>query len=196
MKRLRLAGLVVFGLGLLALAPAADPPPVQLVSPPANAVLATAPFYVITTGAAADLIVDGRPHAWGPFAAPVHAARLKLPPGRHEIRIGTQAVTVSIQHGPGPAPGASARMHPVGIGPAGCGACHETSRQNMQTVVGSLRSYAACLDCHKPAQFEAKHAHPLEPLKHCGACHAPHGSPFRGLLKAPVKKLCAACHES
>jgi predicted CXXCH cytochrome family protein len=88
------------------------------------------------------------------------------------------------------------RLHPIGARADACGACHPTSRQDERTVVAAVTSFAACLDCHPPAQFEARHSHPLDPLKHCGTCHAPHGSAHKGLLKAPVKQLCAACHDS
>jgi predicted CXXCH cytochrome family protein len=194
MTRLRRVGSVVFGLTLFTLVPASGPGPVEVISPQAGAVLPPTPFYVIARGGPAALMVDGKPQPWGPFAEPVRAARLHLGPGRHEIRVGTHTVAVSVRDEPTP-PGEGIRPHPVGAGD-GCGACHQTERRDGLTVVGSPKSFAACLECHRPAQFELKHAHPLEPLKHCGSCHAPHGGSHRGLLKAPVKKLCSACHDS
>jgi predicted CXXCH cytochrome family protein len=194
MTRLRRVGSVVLGLTLFTLAPAAGPGPVEVISPPAGAVLPPTPFFVIARGEAAELVVDGKPQPWGPFAGPVRAARLKLGPGRHEIRVGTNTVVVSVRGEQDP-PGEGAHLHPIGAGVDGCGACHQTERRDGLTVVGSLKA-SACLDCHRPAQFELKHAHPLEPLKHCGSCHAPHGGSHRGLLKAPAKKLCSACHDS
>ena len=194
MTRLRRVGPVLLGLTLVTLAPAADPGPVEVISPPAGAVLPPAPFHVIARGGPADLLVDGKPQPWGPFAGPVRAARLRLDPGRHEIRVGPRTVAVSVRGQE--SPGEGVRLHPIAAGADGCGACHRTDRRDGLTVVGSLKSDGVCLDCHRPAQFELKHAHPLEPLRHCGTCHAPHGAPHRGLLRAPVKKLCAACHDS
>ena len=62
--------------------------------------------------------------------------------------------------------------------------------------VGELKDYTACFECHGAVEFDVTHSHPLEPLEHCPMCHALHGSSREGLLKAPVKQLCADCHES
>ena len=75
------------------------------------------------------------------------------------------------------------------------GTAHGVSGQS-EVAVEAPKPYTACLECHKPLEFEAVHSHPLEPLKHCGSCHHLHGSPVKGLLQAPVKKLCAGCHDS
>jgi predicted CXXCH cytochrome family protein len=98
---------------------------------------------------------------------------------------------------PNPAPHGrtQTRYHPLVARTAGCGQCHDTSRRNGLEAVGPV-NFAACLSCHRAAQFETTHAHPLDPLKHCSTCHAPHGSSLKGLLKAPAKKLCASCHDS
>jgi predicted CXXCH cytochrome family protein len=191
----RLASAVV-GLTLLTLAPAAGPDPALVISPPGNAVLPAGPFYVICKGGPADLAVDGRRQAWGAFTGPVRAARLRLGPGHHEVRVGQRTVALWVEGRPAPRDWAPVRLHPLGAGADACAACHQASRRDGRTAVGPVKSFAACLECHKPAQFELKHAHPLEPLKHCGSCHAPHGAPHKGLLKAPAKQLCAACHDS
>jgi predicted CXXCH cytochrome family protein len=193
--RLRHLGVVLLCLPLLAGAPAAGPPPVQVVSPPPNAVLPSGRGYVICKGGPADLAVDGRPHPWAAYAEPLHVARLRLDPGRHDLRIGDRTVSVWVEGDRAPE-GWTGRQHPLGVGADACARCHETAARHGLTAVGPVKSFSACLECHRAAQVEARHSHPLEPLKHCGSCHSPHGSSYKGLLKAPAKTLCAACHDS
>jgi len=195
MRRCHQTGTAVLGLTLLIFVSATDPGAVEVISPPANAVLPEAPFYVISKGGLAELSVDGRSQSWEPYAGPVHAARLVLKPGPHEIGIGNHRIAVLVKDGNALKTEGLTWLHPIQAGLEGCSACHQTSGHQEQTVVGSV-DVAGCLQCHKPAQFETKHSHSLEPLKHCASCHAPHGSPYQGLLKAPAKKLCAACHDS
>jgi predicted CXXCH cytochrome family protein len=186
---------ILVSLLLFTLAPrAAGPPPIQVISPPANAVLSSGRFYIICKGGPADLVVDGRPQPWGAFAKPVLAAKLQLTPGRHELSIGERSVSVWVEGTPSPEGWSAAGVHSIGAD--ACASCHETTRRDGLTAVGRVKSSSACLECHRPAEFEAKHAHPLKPLEHCGSCHTPHGSPYKGLLREPAKKLCAACHDS
>jgi len=192
--RLRRLGAVLLSLPLLAVAPAAGPPAVQVVSPPPNTVLRSRRCDVICQGPA-ELTVDGRPRPWAAFAAPLHVARLRLGPGRHELRVGDRAVAVWVEGDRAPDDWAG-RQHPIGAGADACGRCHETGTRGGLTAVGPLKSPGVCLECHRAAQVEAAHAHPLEPLRHCVSCHSPHGSSYKGLLKAPAKKLCASCHDS
>jgi predicted CXXCH cytochrome family protein len=176
----------------------ADPPAPTVLAPPDHAVLSLGNFHVICQGDAGGLTVDGAPRAWGAFAEPLHVAQLRLESGKHEVGIGDRkrAVWVRAEGKEAPAGWEAYRLHPIGAGTDACAACHETSRRDGRTAVGAVRALSACLECHKPAEFETKHSHPLDPLRHCGSCHAPHGSPRKGLLKAPVKKLCADCHDS
>ncbi len=62
--------------------------------------------------------------------------------------------------------------------------------------MGELKSYKACFECHPAVEFEVVHSHPLEPIEHCQMCHGLHASKEEALLKAPVKELCADCHDS
>ncbi len=87
------------------------------------------------------------------------------------------------------------RNHPISRKKR-CTACHETKQEGDLTGVGELKSYKACFVCHDAVEFEAIHSHPLEPIEHCQMCHSPHGATEKALLKAPVKKLCAECHDS
>jgi predicted CXXCH cytochrome family protein len=175
----------------------ADPSSSAIVAPPDHAILSSGNCYVICKGDAGGLTIDGAPRAREPFAAPLHAARFRLRPGKHEVGIGDRklAVWVASEGKEAPAGWKAYRLHPIGAGTDACARCHETARRDGRTEVGAVRGLSSCLECHKPAEFETKHSHPLDPLRHCGSCHAPHGSPYKGLLKAPVKKLCAECHD-
>jgi len=175
-------------------APAVRKSAPAVISPPDHGVLSTGSFYVICKGDAGDLTVDGAARPWAAFAEPLHVAHLRLTPGTHELAIGERKLTVCIadEGKAGPAGRDAYYVHAI----LACGRCHETAQRDGRTEVKAQKAFSACLECHKSAEFEAKHSHPLEPLKHCAFCHAPHGSPRKGLLKAPVKKLCAECHES
>jgi predicted CXXCH cytochrome family protein len=183
--------------------PAEAPAPVKsapvVIAPPQRAFLTAADFYVICKDGTAKLAVDGAARAWGPYAEPLRVARLRLGPGTHEVRIGSRTITVRIAKKTETTPSAgwsAYHLHPIEAGARACAGCHETGQRGGLTEVGTARPFSACQECHKPAQFEVKHSHPLEPLKHCGSCHAVHGSAHKGLLRAPVKKLCAECHDS
>lgn len=191
----RLTAMVLM-ITLYAVARGATPvDPVKVVSPPANAVLAAGPVDVVCTGAAAELSIDGKARTWGAFAGPKRAARVRLTPGRHEIRVGDQALAVWVEGQPPPPEFRPARVHPIAAGTTGCAACHETTTAAGLTRVGAAKAGQGCLECHPPDQFEHKHSHPLDPLRNCTSCHAPHGAAHKGLLKAPAKKLCAECHD-
>ncbi len=175
-----------------------------MIAPRGKAVLASGDFYVICRGGQPDLAIDGIGRSWDPFADPLKVARLHLEPGQHEIRIGDRKIAVRVG-GKGGADGwETYAMHPIAKRGNACGNCHQTSERRTahgvsgqsEVAVEAPKPYTACLECHKPLEFEAVHSHPLEPLKHCGSCHHLHGSPVKGLLQAPVKKLCAGCHDS
>ncbi|MFO0928334.1 MAG: cytochrome c3 family protein [Gemmataceae bacterium] len=193
-RRLSAVGLLLTLWAVAWAAPPADR--VKVVSPPANAVLPAGPVDIIATGGAAELAIDGKERNWGTFAGPKRAARVRLTPGRHEIRVGDQTVAVWATGQPPPAGFQPARVHPIAAGTTGCAACHETTTVAGKTTVGAAKGGGGCLECHQPDQFEHKHSHPLDPLRNCASCHAPHGAAHKGLLKAPAKKLCGACHDS
>jgi predicted CXXCH cytochrome family protein len=172
---------------------------IKVIFPPDRAALPCGEFDVIALAERATLEVDGRAQQWEAFAPPLRVAKVKLAPGQHELRIGTRQVKFAVndkaektQNPPG---WDLYRSHPI-RDEQRCAACHRTSQRDGQTVVGEPHPTTSCLECHTTIDFEAKHSHPLEPLKPCSMCHALHGSPRPSLLKAPVKKLCAECHES
>jgi len=168
--------------------------------PPDHAVLLSGNFDVICKADEEVLEVDGKPRAWEPFGPPVRVAHLRLPPGVHELRIGDRqrelVVAVNEDEHDGPQDWAIYDRHPMNSNQERCGDCHETTEQDERITVGELKSHEACLECHKPVEFEAAHAHPLQPLEPCQMCHALHGSTRKALLKAPVKTLCVDCHDS
>ena len=172
---------------------------IKVIFPPDQTALLSGEFDVIALAEQATLEVDGRAQKWEAFAPPLRVAKVKLAPGQHELRIGTRRVKFAIsdkaEKTQGPQAWETYHSHPV-RDEKRCAACHKTSQRDGQTVVGEPHPTTSCLECHNTIDFEAKHSHPLEPLKPCSMCHALHGSPRPSLLKAPIKKLCAECHES
>ncbi len=169
-----------------------------------RSVLLGGKFDLICTAEQATLRVDQRPQRWEPFEPPLRVWRLNLPPGLHALKIGSRPLEVFVadkvdhagEHG-GPEGWEVCRSHPIkGQGADRCGACHEIQQRDGRTSVGRLKSYQACFECHRSVDFDVTHSHPLEPIEHCQMCHQLHGSPRKALLKAPVKQLCAECHES
>ena len=173
----------------------------RIMFPPDQALLLSGNFDVIVrTTAKAELLVDGKPHAWEAFAPPIHVARLSLEPGRHVVQIDDQKreFVVALYADPhaGPPGWEPFKHHPIGSEEDRCADCHETSRQNGKTAVGLLKSYKACFECHMKVDFDVAHCHPLEPLESCKNCHALHASSRQSLLRAPAKELCSKCHQS
>ena len=206
--RLRLglaAGLVVVGLvfGYAAAVPSDEPAPLAaagVLFPPDHVVLLSGSFDVICTASEATLEVNGKSREWEPFQPPLHVAHLRLSPGVHELQIGDRrreiVVALNEEEHDGPEDWAIHRHHKIGHEKNRCADCHRTNRQDGRITVGALKSSETCFECHDPIDFDVTHSHPLEPIEHCQMCHALHGSTRKGLLKAPVKKLCAECHDA
>jgi predicted CXXCH cytochrome family protein len=146
------------------------------------------------------LRVDGKPGRWEPYEAPTLLSRLELSAGRHEIAIGPKILRIHVPGTPG------AAEEPLGWpvyrshlgateGWKDCATCHEVAKGDNGTVVGNPREPSACSQCHPSVDFELTHFHLEEPLASCHTCHALHGSSSPSLLRAPVKKLCAECHD-
>lgn len=198
-------GLVLAGL-VLALAAAVPseqkgkPKDDGVLYPPDRAVLLSGSFDVICTTDQNSLAVDGKAREWEPFQPPLRVAHVRLSPGMHEIRIGDRrrevVVALNEEEYDAPRDWAVYRHHEMKHNEQGCADCHQTGKQNGRITVGELKSYEACFECHEPVDFDVIHSHPLDPIEHCEICHALHGSPRKALLKAPVKKLCADCHDA
>ena len=177
------------------------PEPVDdgVIYPPNGAVLLSGSFDVICKNDPSSLEIDGKTWEWEPFEAPLRVAHVRLSPGMHEMQIGDApreiVVALNEEEHDGPADWPIVQGHEMNQGTGRCGDCHETSEQAGRVAVGELKSHEACFVCHKPEEFQAVHSHALGPIADCEACHALHGSERKGLLKAPKKELCSACHE-
>ncbi len=176
---------------------------VRVKFPPQRAVLSSGDLNLVCRGEGLTLRVDGVPHSWEGFSPPLYVSRLALRPGLHELRVGGQAYDVFVSAGEagekrpdGPDGWKVYRSHPMGEGTGRCGDCHQTGRAGAAVTVGELKGAAACFQCHTSIDFDLAHSHPLEPIEDCQMCHDLHGSPYPGLLLAPVKTLCRKCHES
>lgn len=170
-----------------------------VVSPPNRAVLLSGNIDVICRTDEADFQIDAVRYQWEPFAGPVRAARVRLMPGVHELRVGGHLIQLVValnedEHD-GPSDWKIYRSHEMDADPTRCEDCHETEERDGRIRVGELKSYKACLECHTPIDFEVAHSHILEPLEACQMCHVLHGSPIKKLLKAPMRKLCGECHD-
>jgi predicted CXXCH cytochrome family protein len=175
---------------------------VRILSPADGATIA-GPVEVIAAaseGEAPALSVDGAAAEWGPYAPPAFATRLALDPGAHELVVGDQALQITVV-----APVEKDQAIALGYlrshtgaedGPRDCSACHAVEERDGLTVTGPPDTPDRCLVCHSSVDFGLAHFHPLSPLKKCEQCHALHGSARKGLLRAPKKELCSACHDS
>lgn len=181
-------------------------PPISLLFPMKRCVVRNPRFELLATirknadGEYPDtaLRVDGEPVDWEPYALPVRSARLTLEPGKRIIEIGDQRLEVFVARGEvePPEDWPVFRTHPTNSGPwRDCGACHEMTETDGLKRVGELKGHESCFACHDAARFPEIHAHPEDPLFDCGMCHSIHGSQRELLLRAPVKELCAKCHD-
>lgn len=174
---------------------------VKVLFPLDRCVLLSGDFDVICKTEQGALEVDGEQYEWEPFEPPLRVSHVSLYPGRNKLRIGARELEIFVA-GNADQPGGPEgwqvwRNHPIsGHGAKRCTACHETEQRSERISVGELKSYKACFECHRSVEFEAIHSHPLEPIEHCQMCHSLHGSTRKALLKAPIKKLCADCHDS
>ncbi len=172
---------------------------VELIYPPPNAVILDGEFNVICKTKDATLDVDGEEFLWDAFEPPLCVARVSLYSGRNTLQIGQRKVEVFVGRTAddpgGPDGWPLVHSHPIRRNKR-CADCHETKEQDGRIAVGDLLSHEACFKCHEEVEFELVHSHPLEPIEHCQMCHSPHGSTRKALLKAPIKKLCADCHDS
>ncbi|MBM3497589.1 MAG: hypothetical protein FJX74_02855 [Armatimonadetes bacterium] len=172
-----------------------SPPELRVLFPQAGATLADGQvdmICVLPEGARAPALrVDGKRVAWGPYALPVLAARLDLAPGPHRIALGKTVLTVTVD----PEATEAFRSHAGGEGWKDCTVCHEATDEGGRQALGDLKAPTACQQCHSADDFQLAHFHPEKPLAGCHQCHALHGASATSLLKAPVKQLCAACHD-
>jgi predicted CXXCH cytochrome family protein len=82
----------------------------------------------------------------------------------------------------------------------GCIKCHTPHAANEKGLVRGRDERALCLSCHKDISKLLAGAVSIHPLKaaggRCTACHAPHASDQKPLLKAARADVCKDCHKS
>jgi predicted CXXCH cytochrome family protein len=87
---------------------------------------------------------------------------------------------------------------PLFAHPGGCRGCHGSERD--APPPGWRREEAprdlvcATSGCHARLDRAAAFLHAPVAVGDCSACHAPHSSPYPGLLTLPANDLCSACH--
>jgi predicted CXXCH cytochrome family protein len=147
----------------------------------------------IASDTAPILRVDGTERAWQLSAGRARRASLELAPGEHEVAIEDKRVHFTVTDNADAAE--LSRAHPrKGDGVEACKACHEVT-EGESPEVRAVHQPDGCLACHTRMDFDLAHFHPLEPLRNCARCHALHGSSRAGLLRAPARELCSACHD-
>jgi len=68
--------------------------------------------------------------------------------------------------------------------------CHAGMRMGMMPDPKTL-----CVKCHADFGKESKNWHGPAAAWACTQCHDGHESPYKALLKEPVPKICAKCHD-
>ncbi|MBI5240943.1 MAG: cytochrome C [Elusimicrobia bacterium] len=80
----------------------------------------------------------------------------------------------------------------------GCASCHDPHSAAKPMLVKADPKKELCLGCHSAIAKHlkgAKYPHGAIAQKGCVGCHTPHTSDQAAILKAPMKTLCAGCHE-
>ena len=192
-----IAGLVLAGSGSLVVSgeKAADKDKTGIISPSDHAVLLSGNIEVICKTDMPCFEIDSQKHEWEFCGNPVHAARIRLFPGIHELNIGGKKIEVVValnedEHD-GPASWKIQRSHKMDNEPARCQGCHEVDKKPGLVSVGKVKPNKACLKCHEARDLKEEHPGIAKPLEDCQACHALHGSPHKSLLKAPKGDLLA-----
>lgn len=169
----------------------ADKEAVRIMSPPADAVLMSGNFDVIVKGPCGPLQIDGRSVAWKGFKPPIHVARVGLPPGWHELKIGDRQLDVVValnqEEHDGPSNWPHVKSHTMSADANRCADCHESDETDGCVSVGDLKDQSACFECHDEDEFETIHLRPFDPAESCRKCHALHGSSRPSLLKPSVE---------
>jgi len=203
-----LLGCVVFG--YLAVAASEKEPAdgeLEVLWPPEHVALLSGNFDVIVKVPRPEpadplpLELNGQPQPWDAhFTGAVRVAHLRLSPGVYELKIGDRridfAVALNEEEHDGPRDWPTYRNHTTPVTADRCAGCHEDSTEGGEARVGKAKPYKACFECHHAVEFQVIHSHPVQPLENCDMCHSMHGSANKRLLRGPVKKLCAACHDT
>jgi DmsE family decaheme c-type cytochrome len=84
--------------------------------------------------------------------------------------------------------------HRLAEGAVECTSCHDPHNPRHGMSLGGFKQ-SQCADCHADVAGPFVFEHSASRVEGCGACHAPHGSPNRHLLKfQDVGAQCYSCH--
>ncbi len=128
----------------------------------------------------------------------VLVANVPVKPGRHEIKVGADAIQVWVA-GPTsstkpPAEFGAFTPHPPNS--ANCSLCHKMTESGGGRTLGPAHEPEVCFSCHELDEYLIVHApHRRPTLAACRTCHAPHGGKGKALLIGDPKGLCLKCHE-
>lgn len=77
-----------------------------------------------------------------------------------------------------------------------CASCHDPHAPAPRARLGGFKNQQ-CLECHADKGGPFIFEHPVQQVDGCTACHEPHGSPNRHMLKFQRSaELCLSCHVS
>lgn len=182
--------------------------PAAVIFPPEGAVLRAGKIIIIGRDTDVPLRVGGKLVLWQYRHRGIGALEVVLPPGQHEIGMGSSKRQITVVdescsapgdrspsgQGTAPAAGDWIRWHPMQPSAESCEACHRG--KNTRGGWPPVPTPEACFPCHTLINLEAIHAHPMEHLYHCQDCHHMHAAPREHLLTKPPKELCRVCHEA
>ncbi len=81
----------------------------------------------------------------------------------------------------------------------GCEACHKAVEGKNHPEKGSMVLIqgmpALCYSCHDESKFKGSSIHKPISIGICKACHNPHSSNFKNLLRSELPELCYFCHD-
>ena len=81
----------------------------------------------------------------------------------------------------------------------GCEACHKAVEGKTHPEKGSMVLIkgmpALCYGCHEESKFNGSSIHKPVSSGMCKACHDPHSSDFKKLLRSEPPELCYFCHD-
>jgi DmsE family decaheme c-type cytochrome len=84
--------------------------------------------------------------------------------------------------------------HRLEEGVVECTSCHNPHNPQVGMELGGFKQ-SVCSDCHADVEGPFVHEHAASRVEGCAACHEPHGSPNRHMLKIQeVGALCYSCH--
>ncbi len=161
-------------------------------------------WLIARGGAASSVTLDGEEIAVSRPGPGAIEARVKAAPGLHSLTITSNGTTAEVRvflkaAGVEPPAGWSEyKVHPPGTA---CNMCHVPNGDRWALRGGTAST--SCYACHPKDQLAGKHdnalqglpaSHSFDNLVRCQACHDPHGSTAKALLKATGPIRCALCH--